>query len=148
MATPSTGGGSAAVEPGIPSAATEAWVEYVHDGDTLFLQDGRKVRLLGINTPEVGAHLECEGDEATAVPRAMLPTGTHVWVQQDLDPVDQYGRSLLFIYTDAGINVNLALLTQGDAEVMQFKPNHRLNDEVHGAEIVARDSLLGLWGAC
>jgi len=80
-------------EPGIPSAATEAWVEYVHDGDTLFLQAGRKVRLLGINTPEVGAHLECEGDEATAAPRAMFPEGTHVWVQHEPDPLDQYGHS-------------------------------------------------------
>jgi len=134
-------------EPGIPPAATEAWVEYVHDGETLFLQAERKVRLLGINTPEVGAHLECEGDEATAAPRAMLPTGTHVWVQPDLDPLDQYGRSLLFIYTDAGTNVNLALLTQGDAEVMQFEPNYLLSNELHAAETAARDAGLGLWAA-
>jgi len=43
--------------------------------------------------------------------------------------------------------VNLALLQQGDAEVMQFKPNHRLHDEVHAAETVARDARLGLWAA-
>jgi endonuclease YncB( thermonuclease family) len=52
--------GSGAPEPvGIPVGATEAVVEYVHDGDTLFLDDGRKVRLLGINTPEIGEHQEC-----------------------------------------------------------------------------------------
>lgn len=148
VTTPGMGGGSAAVEPGIPSTATEAWVKYVHDGDTLFLQDGRKVRLLGINTPEIGAHLECYGNEATAALRAMLPKGTHVWVQPDLEPLDQYGRSLLFIYMDDATNVNLALLAQGDAELMQFEPNYLLSDQLHAAESAARDAGLGLWGAC
>src|SRR5690606_33977641 len=45
---------SAAQTPAVPSDAGEAWIDYVHDGDTLFLTDGRKVRLLGIDTPEVG----------------------------------------------------------------------------------------------
>lgn len=120
----------------------------MHDGDTLFLPDARKVRLLGINTPEIGDNLECFADEATAALRAMLPAGTHVWVQPDLEPLDQYGRSLLFIYTDAGTNVNLALLAQGDAEVMQFEPDYLLRADLHAAETAARDAGLGLWGSC
>jgi micrococcal nuclease len=141
-------GASVVAEPGIPSGATDAWVECVHDGGTLFLQDGRKVRPLGINTPEIGAHPECYGNEATAALRAMLPEGTHVWVPRDLDPLDQYGRSLPFSYTDAGTNVNLALLKLGDSEVMQFKSNYLLSDELRASETAARDARLGLWGAC
>ena len=38
-------------------------------------------------------------------------------MQPDLEPLDQYERSLLFAYTDAGINLNLELLRVGAAEV-------------------------------
>ena len=132
----------------IPSDATEAIVEYVHDGDTIFLADGRKVRMLGINTPEIGENAECYGDEATALTRSLLPEGTHVWVQHDLEPLDQYGRSLLFVYTDDGTNVNLELLREGAAEVEMYKPNVLLRDEVYAAQDAARAADLGLWAAC
>lgn len=139
---------SAPATSGIPADATEAVVEYVHDGDTIFLTDGRKVRMLGINTPEIGEHAECYGDEATALTRALLPEGTHVWVQHDLEPLDQYGRSLLFVYTDDGTNVNLELLREGAAEVEMYTPNVLLRDEVYAAEDAARNADLGLWAAC
>ncbi|MBX3098446.1 MAG: thermonuclease family protein [Salinibacterium sp.] len=132
----------------IPPDATEAVVEYVHDGDTLFLTDGRKVRMLGINTPEIGNNLECYGDEATALLRSLLPEGTHVWVEQDVEPLDQYGRSLLFVYTDDGTNVNLELLREGAAEVEMYRPNVLFRDEIYAAQDSARAADLGLWGAC
>lgn len=133
---------------GIPADATEAVVEYVHDGDTLFLADGRKVRMLGINTPEIGENLECYGDEATALTRSLLPEGAHVWVQQDVEPQDQYGRSLLFVYTDDGTNVNLELLREGAAQVEMYEPNVLLREEVYAAQEAARSADLGLWSAC
>lgn len=137
-----------ALEAGIPADATEAEVEYVHDGDTLFLADGRKVRLLGINTPEIGENAECYGEEATTALRGLLPEGTHVWVVEDVEPLDQYGRSLLFIYTDDAVNVNLALLSSGMAEVEMYSPNLLLQNEVEAAEDAARSADLGLWAAC
>ena len=140
--------GAADQSPAIPADATEAVVEYVHDGDTIFLEDGRKVRMLGINTPEIGDDLECYGNEATALTRSLLPEGAHVWVQQDVEPLDQYGRSLLFVYTDDGVNVNLELLREGAAEVEMYKPNVLLRDEVYAAQDAARDADLGLWSAC
>jgi micrococcal nuclease len=134
--------------PSIPTTATPAVVRYVHDGDTLFLEDGRKVRLLGINTPEIGDNAECYGDEATALLRQLVPEGAPVWVQADIEPLDQYGRSLLFIYTADATNVNLELLAQGAAEVEQYSPNLLLEDELHRAEDAARSAGLGLWSAC
>jgi micrococcal nuclease len=150
VSSPPIGGTGAppAGEQGIPSSATEASVEYVHDGDTLFLTDGRKVRLLGINTPEIGENAECYGDEATAELKAMLPEGAHVWVLQDVEPLDQYGRSLLFIYTDSAVNVNLALISSGAAEVEMYAPNLLLRDQLEAGEETARSTGLGLWGAC
>jgi endonuclease YncB( thermonuclease family) len=146
--TGATNGTNDTEQQGIPSTATEASVEFVYDGDTIFLVDGRKVRLLGIDTPEIGDNLECYGDEATALLRKLLPEGTHVWVQPDVDPLDRYGRSLLFIYTDAGTNINLELVRQGAAEVVQYDPNFLLQPELRAAETAARDARLGLWEAC
>jgi micrococcal nuclease len=133
---------------GIPSDATRATIEYVHDGDTVFLTDGRKVRLLGINTPEIGDERECYGDEATSELRRLLPEGSLVWVLSDIEELDQYGRSLLFIYTDAGTNVNIELLDLGAAEVEMYDPNWLFEDELEQAEADARAANLGLWGAC
>ena len=37
-----------------PGTVELVQIRYVHDGDTLVLADNRKVRLIGINTPELG----------------------------------------------------------------------------------------------
>jgi micrococcal nuclease len=132
----------------IPAAASSATVEYVHDGDTLFLADGTKVRLLGIDTPEVGDNLECYGDEATSLLRSLLPEGTAVSVLADVQPLDQYGRSLLFIYTADGELVNLTLIEQGAAEAVVLPPNLLFSDELEAAEDAARAAGTGMWGAC
>jgi len=139
---------SAPTEPGIPEDATPAVVNYVHDGDTLFLDDGRKVRMLGIDTPEIGANLACYGPEATDILRQLLPEGTMVWVLSDVEPIDQYGRSLLFVYTEDGTNVNFEMLERGAARVEMYEPNLLFESEIHAAEQAARDADLGLWSEC
>jgi micrococcal nuclease len=153
---PSTGDGAeadgttadAASDPAVPAGAGEAWVEYVHDGDTLFLTDGRKVRLLGIDTPEVGDHAECYGDVARERLRALLPEGTHVRTVADVQALDQYGRSLLFLFTDDGTLANLGLIRDGYAEAVVLEPNVLWADRVEAAEDAAQAGALGMWGAC
>ncbi len=132
----------------VPGAATDATIEYVHDGDTLFLTDGRKVRLLGVDTPEVGENLECYGDEATALLRSLLPEGTHVRVLADTQALDQYGRSLLLLWQDDATFVNLALIQQGAAEAVVLEPNLLYASEFEAAEDAAQAAGLGLWGTC
>jgi micrococcal nuclease len=123
-------------------------VEYVHDGDTLFLEDGRKVRLLGIDAPEVGDDAECFGTEATALLRSLLPEGARVRVLADVEPLDQYGRSLLFVYTDDGTLVNLELLELGAAEAVVLEPNVLFAQSLEAAEDSARSTGVGMWAAC
>jgi micrococcal nuclease len=147
---PATGeqGGAASDDPAVPSDAGEAWIDYVHDGDTLFLTDGRKVRLLGIDTPEVGERAECYGDVARERLRTLLPEGTRVRTVADVRPLDQYGRSLLFLFTDDGALVNLDLIRDGYAEAVVLEPNVLWADELEAAEDAAQAASLGLWGAC
>lgn len=141
-------GEPASATPGIPADAGEAVVRYVHDGDTLFLEDGRKVRLLGIDTPEIGDNLECFGDEATEALRAMLPPGTSVRTFADVNPLDRFGRSLLFLFTTGGTLINLELVRQGYAEVLVIEPNVLWTAELETAERDAVAAGLGLWGSC
>jgi micrococcal nuclease len=143
--------GPPAVEPidsTIPLEATEATIDYVHDGDTLFLTDGRKVRLLAVDTPEIGDNLECLGNEATDYLRTLLPQGSTVYTLADAEPLDQYGRSLLFIWTSGGTLVNLDLVEQGYAEAVFIGGNRLYEDEVEAAEDAAQGAGRGIWGNC
>jgi len=136
----------------IPSEATPATVNYVHDGDTLFINTpgdaNLKVRLLAVDTPEVGANLECLGDEATVYLRGLLPEGSTIYTLADVDPYDQYGRALLFVWTSSGELVNLSLVSSGYAEAVFIGDNWMLEAEVEAAEDVARGAGLGIWGGC
>jgi micrococcal nuclease len=136
----------------MPAAATPATVNYVHDGDTVFLtvpsDANLKVRLTGIDTPEVGENLECYGDEATALLRSLLPEGTRVYIQPDREPLDQYGRSLLYLFTADGASVNLAMVASGAAEAVRIGQNDAYWEEFRAAETLAQSTAAGTWGAC
>ena len=142
---------SSAVE-GIPSDATEATVNYVHDGDTLFLDtpsdSNLKVRLLGVDTPEVGDNLECYGNEARDYLRSVLREGSTVYVVADVSPLDQYGRSLLFVYTADGVLANYELVSQGYAESVFIGDNRVFEREFESAEDEAQGAGAGMWGRC
>jgi len=140
--------GTQPVETTMPADAIPATIDYVHDGDTLFLTDGTKVRLLAVDTPEIGDNLECLGNEATAYLRTLLPGGSTVYTLADAEPTDQYGRSLLFIWTATGTLVNLDLVEQGYAEAVFIGGNRLYEDQVEAAEDAAQDAGRGIWGAC
>jgi micrococcal nuclease len=132
----------------MPADAQPATIDYVHDGDTLFLTDGTKVRLLAVDTPEVGDNLECLGNESRDYLRALLPEGSTVYMLADAQPTDQYGRSLLFIWTATGTLVNLDLVEQGYAEAVFIGGNRLYEAEVEAAEDAAQDAGRGIWGNC
>jgi len=136
----------------IPANAYPATVNYVHDGDTLFLSTAAnpnlKVRLTGINATEVGDNLECYGDEATALLRALLPEGTTVLASPDIEPLDQYGRSLLYLFTEDGTFVNRQMIAQGAAEELHYEPNVAYRDQLSTEKSLASSSMVGMWGAC
>lgn len=135
--------------PDRPDDAEPGTVNYVHDGDTLFLEtaddDNLKVRLLAVDTPEVG---DCDGSAATEFLRDLLPEGTTVFTVADADPLDQYGRSLLMLWTADGTLVNLELVEKGYAEAVFIGDNHMFENEFEAAEDAAQASSLGIWGNC
>ena len=135
---------------GIPAEAQAATVNYVHDGDTLFLNtpadSNLKVRLLTVDTPEVGENAECCGDDATAYLKSLAPEGSTVYTLADTEPLDQYGRSLLFVWTADGNPINLSLMQNGYAEAVFIRQNRLYEDEVEAAEDAAQARGVGMWG--
>ncbi len=118
-----------------------ASVVHVFDGDSLLVSvDGAEleVRLLGINAPEGS---ECHGDEARDTLEQLLDSGDLVLVA-DNEESDQYGRSLRYLYVD-GLNVNLAMIANGDAIALQG--DHGLDAEFTAIADAAAQDQLGLW---
>jgi len=123
----------------------------VTDGDTLRLEvDGKelRVRLIGIDTPEVHSEVECFGPEAEGALNELAPPGSTIGFAYDRDPRDQYDRELMYLFTADGALINLELVAQGYAEAVLFEPNDRYWNALQAVERSARDAGLGLWGEC
>lgn len=87
-----------------PVPQTRFLVTRVIDGDTLELGTGQDVRIVGIDTPEVG---ECGYDKATAN-LAYLVQGKTVLLTKSDEDTDRYGRLLRYVNigtTDAGLRL-------------------------------------------
>lgn len=149
----SPSGTTAPAQPGSPAATAEGTgtVSSITDGDTLRLEvDGAelRVRLVGIDTPEVYPELECFGAEAEAALAELAPPGSTLGFAYDRDPRDQYDRELMYLFTADGTFVNYELVAQGFAEAVLFEPNDRYYDDLVAAERAAQRAGLGLWGQC
>ena len=123
---------------------SEARVTRVVDGDT-FEASGVRVRLIGVNAPE---HDECFGAEA-AEELTRLIQGEYVTLKTDAQVLDDYGRTLAYVYLD-GRFVNLDLVAGGFALAQAYPPNTRHQDALNAAMTVAQDHQMGMWadGAC
>jgi micrococcal nuclease len=127
----------------------------VIDGDTVDIDikgNTERVRLIGVNTPETKhptKPIECYGPEASAYLTQLLPKGTHVRIERDIEARDRYGRMLLYLYRESdNLFINLDLVSHGYGTPMSIEPNtfHR-NDFVHAAAL-AETTNVGLWQAC
>lgn len=125
------------------------------DGDTLHVEINgvdETVRFIGVDTPETRGRnglIECFGKEASAYTATLLPVGTAVRVERDVEARDRYGRLLVYIYRASDdLFVNLALARDGYADVATFPPNVAHTQEFVAAVREARTAGRGLWSAC
>ncbi|MGH8511156.1 MAG: thermonuclease family protein [Gammaproteobacteria bacterium] len=125
-----------------------AAIRYVIDGDTVVLADRRKVRLIGINAPEIGR--EGRRSQALAEPargalKRLLAGQSRVGLQYDRQQRDRFGRQLSHLSLRDGTNVQAWLLERGFATALIFPPNLDYVECYRDAERAARRSNLGLW---
>ncbi len=100
-------------------------VERVVDGDTFKTTKGEKVRLLGINTPEIrhdNSPAQPFGKQAKNALTALI-ADKQVRLSFDKEKKDKYGRTLAHVYLRDGTWVNATLVEMGLAHVYTFAPN-------------------------
>jgi micrococcal nuclease len=132
-------------------ASTEFIVRRVIDGDTIELGDGRLVRYIGIDAPEVRRKVgerwvvdpEPLARAATEANRQLVE-GKAIRLEYDVQPEDQYGRVLAYVYVGERM-VNEALLASGYAQLLTIPPNVRYVERFRAAVHEARRAHRGLW---
>lgn len=128
-------------------AAEIVQVRKVFDGDTVLLSDGRRVRLLGIDTPELGRDGRVDQPGAVAAKRQLerLIGGQPLRLIQGLKRHDRYGRVLGHLYLPDGRHLTAELLRKGAGFWISVAPNVRLAECFARAELQAQHAESGLW---
>lgn len=124
-------------------------VQWVIDGDTFQLESGERVRFIGVNCPEYQPHrkkADPYGREASEFTRKLLDQKT-VFLEEDVERVDKYGRTLAYVYLKDGTFVNRMLVERGYAKARYYKPNDRHRDAFRDSEKAAKAAGVGLWSA-
>lgn len=138
----------------------KAFVERAVDGDTLKLSDGRRVRLIGVDTPELHysekllrdsrrTHRDIKaiqemGRQAAEFTR-QLCEGKIVRIETDVRKFDKYGRTLAYIYLEDGTFINAKIVEAGYGQVMTIPPDVKYADYFLKLQREAREGHKGLW---
>lgn len=138
------------ISPSPVIAGEKALVTAVYDGDTILLWDKRKVRYIGIDTPELAFNNKtasaCFATEAANLNTQLVKNQT-VTLVKDVSETDKYGRVLRYIYLD-GVFINDFLLRQGYARLDTVPPDIKYARQFKDAESEAKSNKRGLWKKC
>lgn len=135
-------------------------VTRVVDGDTIVIETGERVRLIGIDTPEIHESNKLYRDSRkshkdTRLIKELgmrsfnfvsgLLQGQRVKLEFDVEKQDKYGRLLAYVYLKDGTFVNAKIVEQGYASLMTIPPNVKYADFFKQLYQQARESKRGLW---
>ena len=136
------------------------YVSRVVDGDTLALSSRERVRLIGIDTPEMHESEKLSRDSQRSGQDARtimglgrrsyaftrtLVEGKPVRLEFDVEKHDRYGRLLAYVYLNDGTFVNAEIVKQGYASLMTYPPNVKYVDLFLKLYQEARENKRGLW---
>jgi endonuclease YncB( thermonuclease family) len=135
-----------------PPATRELYpVVSVADGDTITVAiDGinERVRLIGIDAPELHNPSECFARESADHARGVLTgTSVHLVADPSQDDRDRYGRLLRYVFLPDGANVNADLVASGYAYEYTFDDPYRYQDLFLADQRSAESGGVGVWAA-
>ena len=145
---------------GQPYDYNDILVKRVVDGDTLQLVNGERVRLIGIDTPEMHESSKLyrdsqrSGRDVFAIKELgrqafeftkKLVEGKRVSLEFDVEKHDKYGRILAYVYLKDGTFVNAEIVKQGYASLMTIPANVKYADLFRRLYQEARMNKRGLW---
>lgn len=132
-------------------------VTEIVDGDTIVVdadlgngKPGVRVRLLGIDAPELGS---CYGEESQKG-LAKLILGSEVFLEKDQNSIDKYGRLLRYVVLHDehpqadGVLINQTLVERGLARSLYMRGAKRYHQAISSSAKDARAAAVGLWGQC
>ncbi|MAX52414.1 MAG: nuclease [Methylophaga sp.] len=119
----------------------------VIDGDTIELQSGQIIRLLGINTPEIQSRYhdaEAGGEQSK---QWLINTLSHgdFFIEYDQQQRDKYDRALAHCFLPDGQYLNAMLIEEGLASLTLIPPNLRYSDKLIEAQSRAEQAKKGIW---
>ncbi len=127
----------------------KAKVTWVYDGDTVKLSGGEKVRLIGINTPELGrdgAPDEPYAQQAKQLLEKLLATQGHkILLRFDASRTDRHERLLAHVYLPNRVSVSAYMLSRGMAKALTVPPNDWNLKCYRNAEAGAQHKKTGVW---
>jgi len=130
------------------------------DGDTLVLGNNQRVRLIGIDTPEMhessklNRDAQRSGEDAATIKQLgrqayeftkELVEGKRVRLEFGVERFDKYKRILAYVYLTDGTFVNAEIVKQGYASLMTIPPNVKYADLFRQLYQEARENQRGLW---
>lgn len=126
-----------------------AQVAHVYDGDTVKLVDGRKIRLIGINTPERGRDGKRDEpfylDAKKQLQDIISKNNNQIKIAFGKDKNDRYKRLLAHIFTSDDKNITATLIKNGMGFTIAVPPNIKLLNCYQDAEADAQKNKRGIW---
>ncbi|MEW5758365.1 MAG: thermonuclease family protein [Candidatus Omnitrophota bacterium] len=135
-------------------------VKRVIDGDTLLLNNGQKVRLIGLDTPEMHESdklyrdakrtkkdikvIQAQGRLAYQFTKSLVE-GKAVSIEFDIEHYDKYGRLLAYVYLEDNTFINAKIIEEGYAQTMTIPPNVKHQELFLNLQKQARENNRGLW---
>lgn len=133
------------------TAGEEGRVVRIIDGDSLVLDTGLSVRLVGIEAPSFGRQDDPDQPFSEEARRQLedLTIGRRVRLYYPGLTRDRYDRALAHIATIDGrgpkLWINRELVKRGTARVRAYPDTARLTEDLLAIEAVARTDRIGLW---
>jgi micrococcal nuclease len=119
----------------------EAFVAFVIDGDTIETTDGERIRLVGINAPE----LPTKAGEFSQLILERVLAGKQIFIEDGENPIDDFGRTLAYIWL-GDVMINQFMVGAGFARPTNFQDNTQYKEFFDDTE-AAKKKVYGSSGA-
>lgn len=133
----------------LPALNSTEKVTRIIDGDTIEIEGGIRIRLIGIDTPELknkDKNIDCYALEAKNKTSELL-IGKSVFLEKDVSETDKFGRLLRYVYLGSEL-INNTLIKEGYAKVATYPPDIKYSSVFVQSQREAIKNSSGLWSKC